>query len=158
MTKARVVVGLLGAGLVLAAAAPAWAAPSVAQMLAYRPKQEGVDVSTPADSEHGLCEVKLVGGRPQGSSGWLLLDQKRQPVRRFFDSNGDKKIDIWSYYKDGVEVYRELDSKGTGRPDEFRWLHKGGMKWGVDLSGDGKIDAWRMISSDEVALEVYHAV
>jgi hypothetical protein len=165
MAKARVGVGLVVGCLLLGGAAPAWATPTVAQMLAYRPKQEGVDISTPTPDQYATCEVKLVTGARPGSSGWLLLDARKQPLRRFFDSNGDKKIDVWSYFRDGAEVYREIDSKlggrnasDTGRPDQYRWLNTGGMKWGVDADEDGKIDSWKIISAEEVAQEVYQAV
>jgi thiol-disulfide isomerase/thioredoxin len=168
MAKARVGVGLVVGCLLLGGASPAWAAPTVAQMLAYRPKQEGVEITTPTPDQYGGCEVKLINGSRPGSSGWLLLDSKKQPLRRFFDSNGDKQIDLWSYYKDGTEVYREIDSKlanrpnlpaeQRARPDQFRWLNSAGMKWGVDADDDGKIDSWKVISSEEVAQEVYLAV
>jgi hypothetical protein len=171
MAKSRVGVGLVVGCLLLGGASPAWAVPpTVKQMLAYRPRQEGVAISTPAPEEYASCKVKLVtGGRP-GSSGWLLLDSGDRPLRRFFDSNGDKQIDVWSYYKDGVEVYREIDSKFGRRPgsrpedppaanaDQYRWLHSAGMKSGVDVNEDGKIDGWKMISAVEAAQEAYQAV
>ena len=133
-------------------------APAVDKMLAIKPRQEGVDISTPTKEEYGQCEVKLETGSGT-ASGWVLLDAKKQPVRRFFDTRGDKKgVDVYSYYKDGVEVYREIDSKYKNKPDQYRWLNNGGSKWGIDLNDDGKIDVWRVISAEEVAQEVYQAV
>src|SRR5262249_48093822 len=90
--------------------------------------------------------------------GWLLVDARKVPLRRFYDSNGDDGIDIFSYYKDGVEVYRETDSNFNKKLDQFRWLNAGGMKWGVSTKEDGVIDLWRMISPEEVAEEVFMAV
>src|SRR5207245_7871750 len=55
------------------------------------------------------------------------------------------KIDVWSYYKDGKEVYREIDSTFTGKPDQYRWFNDGGAKWGVDETKDGKIKFWKVI-------------
>jgi hypothetical protein len=75
-----------------------------------------------------------------------------------FDTNGDKQIDVWSYYLDGVEVYREVDTNFDKKPDQFRWLNSAGMKWGVDNVGDGKIHEWRMISAEEVSQEILQAV
>jgi hypothetical protein len=144
--------------LLLGITTPAWADPTVAQMLAYRPKQEGVSISTPTEAEQASCQVKLVRGTRQGSSGWLLLDGKGNGLRRFFDSNGDKQIDVWSYYKDGVEVYREIDSNFNGKADQYRWLNSAGMKWGVDANEDGKIDSWKMISAEEAAQEAFQAL
>jgi thiol-disulfide isomerase/thioredoxin len=158
MSKARVIMGLVGSCLLWASAVPAWGAPpSVAQMLQFRPHQPGIQCSTPAPEEFGKCQVKLVTGSRPGSSGWLLVDANGQPLRRFFDSNGDKHIDVWSYYKDGDEIYREIDTNFNDKPDQYRWLNSGGMKWGVDLNEDGKIDAWKMISADEVAQEIFQA-
>src|SRR5262249_10925867 len=90
--------------------------------------------------------------------GWLLRDGSGRPLRRFFDTNGDMKIDVWSYFKDGVEVYREIDTQGTGRPNQYRWLNSGGSKWGVDLDGDGKIDTWKSISAEEAGQEMFQAL
>lgn len=156
MAKARILPGLL-AGLALVAGSRAWAAPGAEQILQFKPKQDGVPYSTPAPDEVKACEVKLVPGPRQGSSAWMLLDAKKLPLRRFYDSNGDKQIDVWSYYQNGIEVYREIDSNGNQRPDQYRWLNAGGMKWGVDSNEDGKIDAWKVISAEEAAQEVFHA-
>jgi thiol-disulfide isomerase/thioredoxin len=147
---------LLGGGT-----APAWAQPEkVAKILNYKPRQDGVDYSTPAAEEQKDCEVKVFAGSRPGSSGFLLLDAAKRPLRRFFDSNGDRKIDVWSYYKDGVEVYREVDTSvpNNDKPDQYRWLNAGGTKWGFDLNEDGKIDFWKTISSAEVAQEVFAAL
>lgn len=150
--------GLLSGCALIWAAAGAWAQPpTVAQMLSFKPSHE-VQISTPTADELASCEVKLVKGAKAGTSGWLLLDAKKQPLRRFFDSSGKNKIDIWSYYKDGVEVYREIDSNHNGRPDQYRWLNGGGMKWGISSKENGVIDAWRMISAEEVGHEIFSAL
>jgi thiol-disulfide isomerase/thioredoxin len=157
MWKARVGSGLVAGALLLwCTAAPAWAAapPSVSQMLTiFHPRQDGVACTTPTAQEENSCKVEGVNGH-----GWLLRDGKGLPVRRFYDSNGDGKIDVWSYYKDGVEVYREIDSNFDGKPDQYRWLNAGGSKWGVDRNEDGKIDAWQQISPEEVSQELLQAV
>jgi tetratricopeptide (TPR) repeat protein len=135
---------------------PAAAAPTVAEMLRFTPDYE-VPISTPTAEEYASCEVKLVTGSRPGSSGWALLDAKKQTLRRFFASGG-KKIDIWSYYKDGIEVFRTIDSNGDGLPDQYRWLNGAGMKWGVSSQQDKKIDSWTMISAEEVGQEVFAAL
>lgn len=158
MSKARVAVGLLaGSLLVGSGVSSAWAAPTVAQMLSFRPKQEGVVCSTPAAAELEACKVELVRGTGKGS-GWLLKNAQGQPLRRFFDSNGDNKIDIWSYYQNGNEVYREIDANTNERVDQYRWLHQAGTRWGLDLNEDGRIDTWKDISPEEVSQEVLQAV
>ena len=98
----------LGALLTWGSVTPAWGAPAVSQMLGYRPRQQDVSVSTPATEAQDACKVELVKGRGK-ASGWLLRDPQGQPLRYFYDSNGDNRIDIWSYYQEGVEIYREID-------------------------------------------------
>src|SRR5262245_38207850 len=115
---------LLGAGVAQVLGAP----PSVSKMLEYKPKQE-VACSTPA-AAGAACKVELA--KASGGSGWVLKDPAGRPVRHFHASN-DRSVDTWSYFKDGVEVYREVDTTGSGRPDQYRWLNGGGSKWGVDV-------------------------
>ena len=169
MTKTPAIRGAAGGFLLLSCSVPqiyAQAAkrtpPTPAQMLDARlaPKHDDVIVSTPGPDEIAGCTVASVQGTTAGSSGWVLFDAKKQPLRRFYDSNGDDKVDVWSYYKDGVEVYREFDTTFKGSPDNFRWLNGGGMKWGVGSVVNGKavITAWRMISAEEVGFEAFQAV
>ncbi len=151
----------LAAGCLVAwgSTATAWAAlPTVQQMLAYQPKQDAVPLSTPAEAELAACKVELVNG-PGAASGYLLRDGRGQPLRKFVASKGPKaQIDIKSYYQDGQETYREIDTNENGKPDQYRWFGPGGMRWGVDLNEDGQIDGWQMISAEEVSQEILRAV
>jgi hypothetical protein len=140
--------------------AEAAAPPTVAQMLSFRPRQEGVVYSTPAPEKYSTCKVELVKGA-KGGSGWVLKDDDGSLLRKFFDSNGDNHIDIWSYYKDGAEVYTEIDTKydpAALKPDQYRWLNSGGMKWGIDDAKDGHIKSWKVISPEEVSQELLAAL
>src|SRR5262245_39508874 len=111
MGKTRALAVVAAAWLLLGRLTPVWAqAPSVAQMLAYEPKQKGVVYSTPTPDEQKGCTVERVKNKQGATRGWLLVDSKKMPLRRFYGSNSDQKIDVWSYYKDGVEVYREMDT------------------------------------------------
>ncbi len=157
---------LLAAGLLLLAAlAPALDArpaapvppPATQQMLALKPKQDGVVYTIPdADKIAGLKVEKTV--LPKGGSGWLLKDADGKVLRRFFDSNDDNKVDVWSYYKDGVEVYRETDTTFSGRADQYRWLNGAGSKWGIDETKDGRIKYWKVMSPEELSQEVLTAL
>lgn len=173
MAKAQWSAGLLTAGLL---ALGCWTSASaqtgdkfspsyksrqedITAVLGYRPRQEGVDYSRPGAEEQKSCTMKLIVGEKTNSTGWLLLDAQGHPLRRFFDSNGDQKIDVWSYYKDGIEVYRETASTFKAeKPDQFRWFNSNGGKFGIDMNEDLKIDTWRMISAEEVAQEAFAAV
>src|SRR5205823_2409250 len=116
----------------------------------------GVECTTPSAEQAKSCKISLVKGRK--GSGWVMTDAAGMTVRRFYDSNDDNKIDVWSYYKDGVEVYRETDTNFNGKPDNFRWLHSAGSRWGTDSNEDGRIDTWKTISPEEVSQEVLQAV
>ncbi len=149
--------------LVLGSVTPALAqAPAAADMLNAKlaPKFDDINITTPSEAELRSCIVELIKGSVPGSSGWVLK-QGDQTLRRFFDSTGKGKVDLWSYYKEGVEVYREFDTTGKGVPNNFRWLNSAGMKWGVggvSAQGKGHIAAWRMISAEEVSYEAFQAV
>ena len=71
-------------------------------------------------------------------------------LRRFVDTNDDNVVDQWSYYKDGLEVYRDIDSTFNGKADQYRWFNTGGSRWAIDANEDGVIDSWKSISAEEV--------
>jgi hypothetical protein len=152
---------ILVAGLALTGTwSMAYAAPppTVAQTLAFTPRQEGVPYSNPAPGTEANCKVDGIKGAGGKGSGWLLRDGSGQPLRFFFDSNDDGKVDVWAYYKDGVEVYREIDTTFSGKPDQYRWLNTAGSRWGLDEGHTGKVTTWKVISPEEVAQEILAAV
>src|SRR5580704_12341299 len=140
MAMARWGAGLVTAGLlVLGSLVPASAQTGDRFDAKYVSRQEDMDYGKPSPEEQKACTMKLIVGDRPNSSGWLLLDPQGRPLRRFFDSNGDRNIDVWSYFKDGLEVYREYCISVTSNadqlplaPNHFRWLSTGGSKWGVD--------------------------
>lgn len=138
------------------------ATPTVADILAFKPRQQGVAVTTPDGMQLAACKVELLKGTKlangKNSSGWVLVDGQGNTVRRFFDSDGDNHIDSYSYYLEGKEAYRDIDSNYDGKVDQFRWLGPNGTKWGVSSNQDGKIDTWKVISAEEVSQEVLQAV
>jgi thiol-disulfide isomerase/thioredoxin len=153
--RARLVVGCI----LLACVAPLAADPTPQQLLTYRPRQEGVPYSTPAPDQVAACKVELVRGQRKGS-GWLLKDPSGQPLRLLFDSNDDGAVHVWSYYKDGIEVYREIDTtfKKPSLPDQYRWINAGGTKWGIDENHTGRITTWKAISAEEASQELLQAL
>lgn len=158
MARFRIAAGMAGCYLGMTAAASWAAAPTAQQVLQFQPRQPGVEISTPADAELAACKVELVNG-PGGASGWLLRDGRGLPLRRFVASKGAKSsVDVWSYYLDGQEAYREIDSNANNKPDQFRWYGPNGSRWGVDVNEDGRIDGWKIISPEEVGQEVLKAI
>src|SRR5580765_5881797 len=83
---------------------------------------------------------------------------QRPNPSQFVDTNGDNVVDRWSYFKDGIEVYRDIDENFNGKADQYRWLNTAGMRWGLDKAEDGKIDSWKQISPEEVSAEVVLAL
>lgn len=132
------------------------ASPSAEQALKLTPTQEGVDYDRPKPDEVAKC--KMSARKIDGRVGWVVESPDGLLLRKFMDTNGDSKVDQWSYYKDGVEVYRDIDSKFAGTSDQFRWFHTGGSRWGVDKKGSGKIEAWKAISAEEASAEIVAAL
>jgi hypothetical protein len=145
----------VGGCLFVGAGSALWGAtPPVSKMLEYTPRQDVV-VTTPAPAELAGCTVELAKGTR--GSGWVLKDAAGKTLRRFYSHNG-RDVDTWSYFADGVEVHRQVDTTGSGRPDQYRWLNTGGSKWGVDIDKDGTIDTWKVISPEEVSQEALRAL
>ena len=93
-----------------------------------------------------------------GRTGYIVADATNRVVRVLLDTDKDRKLDYFSYYKDGVEVYREIQPNSETKPYEYRWLGAGGTRWGIDRNQDGTIDQWKVISAEEVAYEVFMSI
>lgn len=124
--------------------------------LSIRPIQQ-VNVDTPTADELANCRVERAV-ETIGVAGWIVYDGSGRKIRQFLDTDGDKKLDVWQFFRNGVEVYREIDTDKDDKRNEFRWLGNEGTRWGIDENQDGTIDRWKQISAEEVAAEVFHAV
>ena len=135
----------------------AWAKPpTAAEALNLSPVQKEVDFDAPKAAEIGKCTLK--SETASKLRGFVVYDENGQLLRRFLDSNGDNSIDQWCYFRDGIEVYRDIDSDGNGKADQYRWLGTGGTRWGLDKDEDSKIEAWKQISAEEVTEEIVAAL
>lgn len=118
------------------------------------PKQPDVDCDNPTGDEIKSCTAKRINE----PAGFLVTDGSGRMLRLFTDTNDDKQLDRWSYFKNGIEVYREIDSNFDKKVDQYRWLGTGGTRWGSDPDQDETIDEWKQISAEEVAYETFHAI
>ncbi|GAB5404212.1 MAG: TlpA disulfide reductase family protein [Aureliella sp.] len=123
--------------------------------LSFQPRQTAVNYEQVDEADFGKC--KIATKTRAGATGFWITGPAGQPLRWFADTDGDNKLDRWSFYNAGVEVYRESDTDEARGADEFRWLSTEGMRTGVDSDGDGEIDSWEVISAEEVTAEVVRA-
>ena len=78
-----------------------------------QPIMPGVECDTPTDpAAIAACKVESVLDAEKHNVGYALRDGQGKLLRRFIDSNGDKRLDQWSYFQDGFEVYRQSDLDG----------------------------------------------
>lgn len=152
----KLLVGCAAATAPLWAANCAWAGPSAEAALALMPVQKEVEFDRPAADAIAKCTIDVE--KIEGKVGWVVKDPQGIVIRRFIDNNADNTVDQWSYYDGGLEVYRDVDSNGNGKADQCRWLNTGGTRWGQDTDEDGKIDAWKSISAEEVSAEAVAAM
>ena len=130
----------------------------VEKALSYKPMQKGtVSYDIPSRIELKNCKISKTMEKYK-RPGFEVTDANGKILRVFFDNNRDNSLDSWSYFKDGIEVYRDADTDFDGRADEFRWLGSAGTRRGVDTDKNGKIDRWLTLSASELAEEVFHAV
>lgn len=132
------------------------ASPTVADALKLEPVQKRVSFDTPDAADVAKCTIKAE--KLNGQTGWVVRDSSGVVLRMFVDTNNDNVVDRWSYYQDGVEVYRDVDANFNGKADQYRWLHTGGSRWGMDKNEDGQVDEWKEISAEEVTSEVTWAL
>ncbi|RMF42592.1 MAG: thioredoxin [Planctomycetota bacterium] len=129
--------------------------PRLAKALSYKPLQSDVRYERVSDADIENCSIEET--TRQGVKGFWITGPAGQPLRWFADTNKDNRLDRWSYYNAGVEVYRESDTDFNGTADEFRWLSTEGTRRGIDADEDGTIDRWEMISAEEVTAEIVAA-
>ncbi len=132
------------------------AAPGAKDALKLKPLQQDVTYQTPEGAEVDGCQVLDIN--ETGMTGWIVQAADGTRLRKFADTNNDKKIDLWCYFDHGCEVYRDIDADFNGKADQYRWLGTGGTRWGLDDNEDGTIDRWRQISAEEVSAEVIAAI
>src|SRR5262245_8758244 len=164
MGKLRIGFRLLAVLVLLAGLANIGAAAEVTieQVLRFKPTQKDVDITTPTSAEVTSCTLKLEDGKSLGdgktANAWVARDASGRVLRKFHDTTGVGGVNLFAYYKDGEEVYREILNPKTKAIDQFRWVGPAGSRWGVDLDGDGKIDTWTAISAEELSQELLAAV
>jgi len=139
----------------MGAAAPA-AQPTVEYALGLSPFQKNVDYDRVDADQAKSCTIKME--KEGGLSAWVVRGPRGEILRLFADTNGDRVVDRWSYYKDGVEVYRDVDSNHNTKADQARWLGAGGSRWGIDEDENGSIDAWKTMSAEEATAEIVDAL
>src|SRR5262249_9724117 len=153
------------AAVVVLGLAPAWAAAQTPEQLLkmFRPSQKGVEYDTPTDKAAvDACKVETVHNRDKKPIGYALRDGQGQLLRKFVDNNGKKDaqgkthLDQWSYYKDGFEVYREVDTNEDGSLDECWWLNSAGTR--VALLKSGKVVGWKRLSAEEASKVLVQAL
>ena len=132
------------------------AAPSVADALKLMPVQKDIDYDTPGADEIANCSIKAE--KINNVTAWVVRGPKNEILRQFADSDADNVVDIWSYYRDGLEVYRDVDSNKNGKADQYRWFHSDGIRWALDENEDNVIDIWKLISPEEVSEEIVAAL
>ena len=146
----------LAAAIVLHAAAAAAAQPTVDYALGLAPFQKNVDYDRVPADQVKACTIKME--KEGGLSAWVVRGPRGEILRSFADTNGDRVVDRWSYYKDGAEVYRDVDANHNAKADQARWLGAAGSRWGVDEDENGTIDTWKSISAEEATAEIVEAL
>lgn len=144
------------AAAILAANVAGAAAPSAAAALKLKPVQTGVEYEQVSAEVAENCVVKDL--ERDDWNGWEITKSDGTVLRRFADTNGDKKVDLWCYFQYGVEVYRDIDQDYNGKVEQYRWFGTAGTRWGVDEDEDGSIDRWKQISAEETTAELVAAL
>lgn len=133
------------------------AGPTVAEALKLEPRQPGIDFDRPSADEAAAATIKQE--KLDSISALVVRAADGRILRAFADVNGDRVVDRWSYFKDGLEVFREMDGDDADpKADQARWLNSAGTRWGVDRDGDGVLDAWQAISAEEATAEIVYAL
>ncbi len=132
------------------------APPSAEDALALKPRQKGVEFDQP--SAEAAKQATIKQEKEGGVSALVVRGPGGEVLRAFADTDGNRVVDRWSYYKDGMEVYREIDADNDTKAEEFRWVGASGSRWGTDTNADGLIDEWKVLSAEEATAEIVSAI
>ena len=130
--------------------------PNLRKAMSLHPVQKSIDYEIPDRAILAQCKIETYTRNKE--AGWIVRHPAGYLLRRFLDTNADKIVDQWSYYRDGLEIYRDLDTNFNNRADQYRWFNQGGTRWGIDSNEDGTIDRWRMLSAEEATKEAVSAL
>ena len=134
------------------------AAPSISDALSPTPIQPGIEYDQPDQKEQAACTIKAE--KVNGITAWVIRGPNGNILRQFADADGDNVVDTWSYFHDGMVVYRDIDANHNGQADQHRWFHSAGSRWGINVDEDKEatIDRWKLISAEEAAEEAVEAL
>ena len=118
--------------------------------IAIAPRQP-VDYEKPGIAVLKQCKL----AKTTKPTGFVVHHESGRILRQFLDTNGNGKLNQWSYFKDGIEVYRDIDTNHNQKADQYRWLGGAGTRWGIDQDENGTIESWKVISPEEVAFEAF---
>ena len=140
------VASLVAVAALIAAPFAAAAQPTVEYALGLAPFQKNIDYDklTPDQAKGATLKMEKEGGL----NAWVVRGSRGEVLRSFADTNGDKVVDRWSYFKDGIEVYRDIDADFNSKADQARWVNMGGTRWGMDEDENGTLDAWKSLSAE----------
>lgn len=154
---AGLIAGILVAGRAEPAAAQSVTPERIFGDASLMPVNKDVDIETPSAADIPKCKVEVE--RNGKSSGYAVYGPQGQILRRFIDTDdADDKVDQLRFYKNGLEVYRDIDTNGDTKIDESRWMNTAGTRWGIDTNNDKKIDQWKVISAEEASREAIRAI
>jgi thiol-disulfide isomerase/thioredoxin len=149
---------LTAIGLICAAATPqlGFCQSALEKALKFKPTQP-VEIDTPDPANFDRCKLEETD-TAVSKPGWIVYDESGRIIRRLLDTNDDRVLDQLSYFRNGIEVYRDIDSNFDKKFEEMRWFGTAGTRWGLDENQDGKIDSWKVISAEEVSSETVEAI
>jgi hypothetical protein len=135
----------------------------------FAPSIPGVEYDSPADEAAvKACKVEEVLSDKKKTIGYAVRDGQGKLLRKFVDSNGKRDakgethLDQWSYFKDGFEVYRDVDTDEDGKANEAHWLNSGGTRVAiVDTTAGRKgyhVVSWKRISAEEASKVLVQAM
>ena len=138
-------------------------------MTKYTPVFRGVEHDLPAALVKGddpAVKAAVEACKVEVNKKWFTVrDAQGKLLRRFVDTNGQETqragetapithLDQWSYYQDGFEVYREIDTNEDGSLDEVRWMNSAGSriaKVKPAEKGGVRVVAWTRLSAEEAS-------
>ncbi|MFO0850925.1 MAG: hypothetical protein U0871_20575 [Gemmataceae bacterium] len=127
-----------------------------------KPVAEDVNITTPTGADAAEVQAEPVAwpkpANGPAPTGVVVKDAQGKTVRQFIDTTGRNQPNIFSYFLNGQEAYREIDANQGDEAGPVPLARGRQHQSGADADEDGTWTPWYVLSPEEASQELFAAL